>query len=565
MKLDIVIRNGMIVDGSGNPWYKADIGIDDGRIVEISRTSIEDGGKTIDAWGLAVSPGFIDLHTHSDRSVTTHNRCENYLQMGVTTMGGGQCGSSIFPITERMLEKMPKELASEVDWSTLAGWREHMEAKGVGANIAPYSGFGTLRRCTMGTEGEGGERYEPTETEMEEMKSYLEQTMREGAFGLSTGLRYSEQRNAFTDEVIKLARIVAKYGGMYIWHMRSESDRLIEACMELIEICEKAGVRGCYSHHKAMFPENWGKPSETMRLLDEARTKGLEIYCDQYPWKYARETNFGTWFREHLEAGEGEAKPVTLGKLVEAVRDPERWERIKRGAVQAYREEVEKNEERTRVLGERRVKVSAIWNPETFDYVVYSKTRPDLVGKNLRGVADAMGLEDFWEAARELYMADKGLTYVAGGGMREADMITILGHPATSVSTDASAHDLSKTPFEEMNQRLSPGHPRGWGTFPKVLQRYVREMGVLRLEDAVRKMTSLPAQFLDMKDRGVLRESCWADITIFDPERIECRATYAEPTLYPSGIYYVIVNGQVVVERGEHTGSLPGKILFHEA
>lgn len=563
MELDIVIQNGMIADGSGNPWFKADFGIKDGKIVEISRTKLEGNGKTINAEGLVVSPGFIDLHTHSDRSVVMHNRCENYLRMGVTTMGGGQCGSSIFPITERILERMPEEMASEVDWTTLAGWRKHMEAKGVGANLAPYVGFGSLRRCVMGVEGEGGERYEPTEAEMGEMKSHLDQAMREGAFGLSTGLRYSEQRNAFTEEVIELARVVAKYGGMYISHMRSESDRLIEACKELIEICEKANIRGCYSHHKAMFPENWGKPSETMRLLDEARARGLEIYCDQYPWEYARETNLGTWFRGQLDPEEKKTEPVTLEELVDAMRDPERWEMIKQGAVRAYDEEVEKNEERKRALGERRVAVSAIWNPETFDYVVYSKTRSDLVGKNLRGVAEAMGLEDFWEAARELYIADEGLIYVAAGGMREADMITILKYPTTSVSTDASALDLSKIPFSEMSQRLSPGHPRGWGTFPKVLQRYVREMGVLRLEDAVRKMTSLPAQFLDVKDRGAVRKGCWADITIFDLERIENRATYAEPTLYPLGIHYVIVNGQVVIEKGEHTGSLPGKILFH--
>jgi N-acyl-D-amino-acid deacylase len=570
MDFDIVIKNGRIIDGSGNPWFKANIGIKDGKIAKINRLPLNETAKTIDAEGLVVCPGFFDLHSHSDFSIMIHNKAESSLHMGLTTMGVGQCGSDSYTLIEEYKQMMKIGIASfarvpvedvEVDWSNLAEWREKLEKKGIGANLAPYVGFGNLRTCVMGVEGKGGERYTPTEDELEKMKSILDQQMRHGAFGLSTGLVYSEQRNASTEEIVELAKVVAKHGGIYISHMRGEDDTLIEACKELIAICEKAGVRGCFSHHKAMFPENWGKPCETMRLIDRARAKGIEIYCDQYCQPYAREANLGSWFISYL-MGEEMRAPPSVDELIKDMKNLEKWEEIKKKAIESYEKDVEKNEERKKVLGKHGIKVPAIWNPATFDYVVYSKTHPDFVGKNFTEVAEAMGIGDFWDAIRDLYIADDGNTYVAAGGMCEEDIITILKHPASSVSTDDWSMDW--VPPMRYPTGLLP-HPRGYGVYAKVLGRYVRDMKILRLEEAIRKMASLPAQFLDIKDRGMIREGYWADIVLFNPKTVKDLATFEKPATYPEGIPYVLVNGQIVISEGKHIGALPGKVLFHKA
>lgn len=570
MDFDVVIEKGSVVDGSGNPWFRANIGIKEGRIAEISRLPFKDTAETIDAKGLVVCPGFIDLHSHSDFSIMIHNRAESSLHTGLTTMGVGQCGSDAYTLTKESKSIVSRAIANfsrvpveqvEVDWLNLGEWRERLEVKGIGANIAPYVGFGNLRRCIMGVEGEGGERYEPTEVELDEMKGMLENQMGHGAFGMSTGLRYSEQRNAYTEEVIELAKVVAKYGGIYISHMRGEADVLIESCKELIEICEEAGIPGCYSHHKAMFPENWGKPSETMRLIDRARARDIEIYCDQYCQLYAREVNLGTWFMRHDMAENESKKPPSVDDLIEDLKDNEKWEELKKRAKESFTQDVEKNEERKRVLGERGVKVPNIWNPATFDFIVYSKTRPDLTGMNFTKAAEAMGIENFWDAIRELYIADDGNTYVAAGGMCEEDIITILKHPTSSVSTDDRSMDWAPS---LRSTGLLP-HPRGYGVYAKVLGRYVRDIKILGIEEAVRKMTSLPAQFLGLKYRGMIREGYWADIVLFDPETVEDRSTFEKPVTYPLGIPYVLVNGQVVISKGKHTGQLPGIILFPKA
>lgn len=345
--------------------------------------------------------------------------------------------------------------------------------------------------------------------------------------------------------------------------MRGEASTLIESCVELIKICEQADVHGCFSHHKAVWPENWGKLSETMRLIDRAREKGIEIYADQYCQLHAREANLGSWFgRNLLTVEENETATLpSVDELLESLKDPEKWKAIKEVAIKSYEQEVAKNEERKRVLGERGVKVPDLWNPAMFDYIVYSKTRPDLIDKNFSEVAEAMGYEDYWEAIRDLYIADDGNTYVAGGFMREEDIITILKHPATSVSTD----DWSLDQAPSMRYLGSLPHPRGYGVYPKLLGRYVRDLQILRLEEAIRKVTALSAQFLGLKDRGMLREGYWADIVLFNPENIEERATFEHPATYPAGIPFVLVNGEFVIKNGKYTGALPGKVLAYNS
>lgn len=564
MSYDIVISNGKILDGTGNPWFKAYIGVKDGRISKISRTCLKDAAKTIDAKGFAVSPGFIDIHTHSDRSVLLHNRCENSLHMGVTSMGGGNCGSTVYPITEKNRDnitsglkgrrwRLPEEMSVEVDWSTLTGWREHVENMGIGANLIPYVGFGTLRRSVMGVEGDGGERYYPTDDEREEMKTLCDQAMSEGCFGLSTGLFYSEQRNASTEEVIEIAKVVAKYGGMYISHLRAEESAFLQACHECIEICKKSGLRGSLTHFKIMFPENWGKIVEGLHIIDRARAMGIEVYCDAYPWLYCDGTHLGGIL----------GSTTSRKELLKELEDSKKWEETKKNIRSSYEKEIDVNNERKEMLSKKKITPSEVLDPETFYYIVSSKTRSDLEGKNFTELAKTMNIDDPLDAARELFIKDEGFTYTAGCCLNEEDYISVLKHPLSMVSTDSSTFDMTKYPFSEMSERLGWAHPRGWGSHPKILQKYVREMKLISIEKTIRKMTGLPAQFLDLKDRGLIKEGYWADITIFDPEKIENKASYAQPMSHPEGIPYVIVNGQIVIDESEHTGTLSGKVLLH--
>ena len=302
---DIILKNGKIIDGTGNPWFKANIAIKDGRIVAISRNDLGEAQRIIDTAGLTVTPGFCDLHTHSDQTILFNKFAKSSVHAGVTTEGVGQCGTGCYAFAEGYEDAIRMELVQfaqvppdqiNLDWRTVGEWRNSVEKQGLGINLVPYIPRGTLRASVMGPEGQGGERYEPIPEEMDKMKALVRESMQEGAFGLSTGLRYPWGRNSYTEEVVELVKVVAEFGGIYISHMRSESDTLIESTHELVQICEQAGVPGCISHHKAVFPENWGKVNETMRIIDRARARNLEIICDFYPWTHAAEGNLGGTF-----------------------------------------------------------------------------------------------------------------------------------------------------------------------------------------------------------------------------------------------------------------------------
>ncbi len=560
MGFDIVIRGGRIYDGTGNPWFRADIGISDGKIVRVSRTPLRDADRVIDATGLAVSPGFINLHSHSDVTILYHNNAENCLAMGLVTELTGNCGISVAPVTEKYRDAILREIRSlafcpieGIEWTTLGDWMKKVEEKGLGINIAPLIGHGTVRGCVMGKEGEGGERVVPTEEEMEEMKAMVEEAMKEGAFGMSTGLVYAPGRNALTDEIIELCKVVAKYGGVYTSHIRSEGDQLIEAVWEFIEICERAGVRGVISHHKASGRNNFGKVCETLRLVDRARRRGIEIIIDQYPWRIGGVTkSLGGRFKPEVK---------TRRELVEKLKDPEEWEKLKAAMMKRRERERALYEERRRRLEEK-----GGWAPRPYavragGVILYSKKHPEFEGKSFQEVADAMGVDDVWEALRALLIEDEGYTVAGNIPYSEEDIVTVMRHPVTTVSTDQYAMDNSKVSQSQLADNLSYPHPRGWGTYPKILGKYVRKEKVLTLEEAIRKMTSLPAQFLGLQDRGLIREGFWADIIVFDPEKVDNRATYGDPCRYPEGIPYVIVNGQLAVDEGEHTGVLAGRVL----
>jgi N-acyl-D-amino-acid deacylase len=559
---EILFRNARVVDGTGNPWFTADVAIADRKIAALDRHVPGTADRVIDASGLVVAPGFIDIHTHSDRTIISNKKASSSVMAGVTTEAGGNCGSAVYAYSDKYLESLQKRMDDvAVDWSDVRGYREKLGSQGIGINIAPFVGHGTIRTSIMGPEGSGGERILPSTTEMEQMKDLLEEAMLQGAFGLTTGLWYPPGRNALTDEIIALCRIVSKHGGCYMSHIRGEADVLIESVREFIETCEKAPVRGSISHHKAMGPQNWGKPSETIRLLETARSRGVEVMCDQYPWNYSSAANMGRWFisgRGRNPGIEGHYTPseMELKTFLKDLRNPELWKRIKKESQERYDVDFAKNEERRKAMERYHITPSEVVNPRSFEYITHSKTHPELIGKRFFEVADALGIDNYWEAIRKVLLDDEGHTFTGGGGMCDEDIITILRYTLCAISTDGSTRDNPSTV-------MRPAHPRNYGSFAKVLQRYVREERVLSLEDAVRKMTWLPASFLGLKKRGLLYPGNWADITVFNPDTIENKATFAQPDQYPTGIEYVLVNGEIAAEKGKRTDNLSGKALHH--
>ncbi|HUS78178.1 MAG TPA: D-aminoacylase [Patescibacteria group bacterium] len=566
MSFDVVIRNGRIIDGTGNPWYKADLGLEGGRIAKISRTPLEGSGRVIDVRGLVVSPGFINIHSHSDGTILTHNRAENCLAMGLVTECVGNCGTSAAPITEdvKKLINIEQEglswgVWSEVDWLTLGEWFDRIEHAGIGINIATLVGHSNLRRNAMGEEGKGGGRVVPTEDEMEEMRGMLDASMDDGAFGLSTGLSYPLGRNALTEELAQLAGVAAAHGGVYSSHMRNEGPNLIEATLEFIEICERSGARGSISHHKASGLYNFGKVHETLRLVDQARSREVDVIVDMYPWRIGGLTkSLGARFRGNLPEVPG---TNFRGELVRMLKDPEAWKKMKTQALANGEKAREATEDRRRRLEEE-----GGWSPSPSKrspsgVVLHSPSHPELEWKTLQQVGETLGGGDELEGIRALLIDDDGYTVSGNYPYSEEDMAAIVRYPWATFITDQRAVDNSKMTCQEASDALRMEHPRGWGTYPKVLESYVREERLISLEDAVRKITSLPATFLGLNDRGLVKEGFWADLVVFDPENVRNRATYGNPFQHPEGIPYVIVNGEVSVDEGRITGELAGRVL----
>jgi N-acyl-D-amino-acid deacylase len=567
---EILFKNGIIVDGTGNPWFKADLVVAKGRIAAINQKLTFKADRVVDATGLVIAPGFIDLHTHSDRTIMTNNKASSSIMAGVTTEAVGNCGSSAYGFSRDSPELHSRASRvwggmrdADFKWSTLAGYREKLAEKGIGVNIAPFVGHNTIRKSVMGPEGEGGEKITPSEAEMDAMTKFVEEAMNQAAFGITSGLRYTPGRNALAEEVIELCKIISEHGGVYMSHIRDSGRYLIEAVHEFIEICESADVRGCLSHNKAVQPQNWGKPCEVIRILENARSRGVDVICDMYPWNYSSAANLCRWFisgwgRNLGIEGHYQPSEICLETLLRDLRNPELWTRIKREAQERYDVEYANNETRLKMTDVYDIPPFEVINPRNFECITYSKTHPELVGKRFFEITETLGAEDHWEAIRSVLVDDDGHTFTGGGGICEEDIITILKFTACAISTDGSTRDVPSTV-------MKPAHPRNYGTFAKVLQHYVRETGVIPLEEAVRKMTSLPANFLGLHDRGILRLGMRADLTVFDHTTITNRATFAQPDRYPEGIEYVRVNGKMAAEKGERTNILSGQILHSQS
>ena len=566
MTLNVVIKNGYVIDGTGNTWYKADLGIKNEKIERISYKELVKGDQIIDASGLVVCPGFINPHSHSDGSILYHNNAENCLSMGVTTELTGQCGNSMAPIKESFrkstsatIKRRLCPLDEMVNWLTYKEWLDEINRRGIGINIAPLVGHGTLRGSVMGVEGEGGERIAPTGDELDEMKAMLRQAMSEGGFGLSTGLNYAPGRNALTSEIVELAKVASEYGGVYASHMRCEGNLLLEATREFIEICETAGVRGIISHHKASGSGNYGKASETIRMVDRARAKGVNVIIDLYPWRFGGTIkSLGTRF---LPTDPTKKAPSQREALLKQLKDDKLWGKLKASAIEQRDKEIEAYKIRHEGMLELGGWATEPYAMDTSGTILYSPSHPELERKSLDEVAKFYGVEDIWEAIRRILIDDDGKTVAGAEPYSEDDIKTILTYPWTTVSTDQYAFDTSKTQQSLAFDALGTQHPRGWGTYPKILGKYVREENILSIEEAVRKMTSLPATFLGLWNRGLVREGFFADLVVFDPKTIANKANYSNPQVPPEGIKFVFVNGEIAVSDGKLTGSLTGKTL----
>ena len=536
MEFDIVIKNGKVIDGTGNPWFKADIGITKGKIMKIGITEPSEKTKVIDAKGLIVCPGFIDIHSHADYTIPFDPMVVSTIHQGITTLVVGMCGASLAPVNPEKKELFDKEfsmaappgLEYDITWTSFSEYLDEMEKIGCSSNVAYNLGFGMIRLAAMGYEDR-----KPTKDEMQKMKDYIRDAMEAGAFGISTGLIYTPQAYAETDEVLELTKEVAKYNGLYFSHIRNEGNLVIEAIQEVIDIVEQSGCRGGQiAHHKVSGKANWGRSNETLKLIEETNQRGINITCDQYPYNRG-----ATSLMTLLPPWSHEGGPE---KLVERLKDPKEKEKIKKDLYDgANFESFVKN------IGWECVYISSL---ETEKWSKY-------MGKSLTEITKAEGKEDEFEVLCEILIDEEAKGGMTVESMGEEDIQRIMKGRYTMIGCDGAAIPLTGP--------LSYGkpHPRFYGTFPRVLGHFVREKKIMSLETAIRKITSFPAQTLGLADRGLIKKNMWADIVVFDQERIIDKATFTNPHQLSVGIEYVFVNGEIVIEKGEHQSNLPGKTL----
>jgi N-acyl-D-aspartate/D-glutamate deacylase len=528
---DLVIRNGTIIDGSGNPWFRGDVAVRGDRLAAVGRVPPGPARRELDATGLVVAPGFIDMHSHSDYLLLEDGHAQSKIRQGVTTEVLGE-GTSAGPYKGQLPPRTLHVGGRELRWSTLGGYFEALEKEGIAVNVASYVG---LDNVWQGVLGKSFER--PTPQQMEQMKALVEEAMRDGAFGLSTMLAMPPGSLTTTDDLVELCKVVARHGGLYSTHNRNEGTGVFEAVREAIAIGERAGVPVDVIHLKIADQKLWGRMNELVALIEDARKRGVNVQANVYP--YTRGNNnlasiIPPWAHEGGTA-----------KMLERLKDPGQRARMKKdireGLPGWYNHYTAVGGDWSRML----VSGRGTYEGLTMDRILATRA------KGREPPSDPLdGLFD-------LLLAEGGSVPTVYAHHTEKDMQLALMQPWCSIGSDGSALAV-----EGPLRRGNP-HPRNFGTFPRVLGVYVRELKVLRLEDAVRKMTSLNAAKLGILDRGLLRPGHFADLTLFDPARVIDRATYERPFQYGEGIEYVIVNGQLVLERGRHTGARPGRALRH--
>ena len=499
---DLVIRNARIVDGTGAPWFRGDIALRGDAIVQVASVIDPGGARAIDAAGRVVAPGFIDIHTHARRGIFEVPTADNYVRQGVTTLIEGPDGSSAVPLGPFMakLEELQKSV-----------------------NIGSFVGQGSVRSEVIGNADR-----KATPEEIVKMQALVEQGMRDGAFGLSTGLFYVPGSFTPTAEVIELAKTAARFGGMHKSHQREESVKVLDSVRETITIGEGGGLPTQVTHHKVIGKANWGRSTETLRLIDEARARGVDVTSDQYPYTASSTSVASALVPAWALEGGRQAQAARL-------KDPAIRAKIKAETVTMIRD--------ARGGGD----------PKNVQFASCGFD-PSLAGKTLADLTKSRGMEPTIENAADatLWLVEQGGCQGIFHAMSDEDVERILAHPTTMIGSDGEVPTFG---------RANP-HPRSYGTFARVLGMYVREKKTLTLEEAIRKMSSFPAARLKLTDRGVLRPGMKADIVIFDPATVRDTATFEKPHAYAEGFSHVLVNGQVVFENGAMTAARPGRVLY---
>jgi len=537
MVYDVLVKNSRLIDGAGNPWFKADVAIEGERIAKVGRLASAEAGRVIDASGHIVCPGFIDIHNHSDTTILIYPGCESMIMQGVTTLVLGQCGSSAAPIVDIDRQLGPIPAGVTPNWRSFDEYLRSIEKHGVSANIASLVGHSTVRRGVMGMEARLA-----TESELDDMKALVAESMEGGAFGISTGLGYTPGSWSDTNEIIELCKVVAKYGGYYATHIRWQGWKERLAVKEAIEIGKKAGIPVQISHMETHYPE-YGKEKWYLRMIEEARAEGHDITTDIPPYLWGA-TGLRTMIPEKYHEGGQE-------KMAKRLRDPQ----IRKQILNDVDEEV-------RIMPPRSLGADGEWDK----LVVTRSENKEFLGKTFAEIAKMRGQEP-WDMVFDL-LIQRGPQGLIGQYHFEDDIRILVKHHLSMIESDGSA----VAPYGPLGKGVSHPHPRCYGVFPMTFRKYVRgetrdempqELGakILTWEEAVRKMTSLPAQRLGLSDRGLVKAGMRADLAVFNPKTITDKATYVDPHQYAEGILYVLVNGQIVVDDGEHTGALPGKAL----
>jgi N-acyl-D-aspartate/D-glutamate deacylase len=527
-RYDLVIVNGSIVDGTGNPWYRADVGIRNGHIATIGAIGTIDrraAAAVVDAAGKIVAPGFIDLHTHSDVPLLVDGTAQSAVRQGVTLDVLGE-SASIAPLEGVVLDsfklQMKRRYNLDVDWTTVSGYFARLQRQGVSINVATSVAPQQVKRAVMGYDERPA-----SSAELAKMKTLVAQAMREGAVGLSTAYEGGGYDNP--EEIFAMAKVAAEYGGYYASHVGSEGYQLVEEVQKAITVAEVAGLPVHIYHLKIRGRKLWGQAGSALTLIEDARRRGLEITANQYPYT-AMQHPWGALFPEWAKNG-------PPGKIVQVLSDPANREKLKNDP--QFTQYVEEHG------GFEGIVASRFSNP---------KDKP-LEGKSIAAIAKLRGDRDPADTCFNLIVEEGGFVDGVHHNMSDDDVKTIMRLPWVAIASDGTA----LRPEGVLGDGLP--HPRSYGTNPRVLGKYVRDEHVLTLEDAVRKMTSLPAQILRLRDRGLLREGYWADLVVFDPVTIADRGTYERPAQYAAGVTHVLVNGVAVVRNGEHTGAKPGQIV----
>ncbi len=546
MVFDVVIRGGRVLDGTGAPWRIADLGIRRGKVARIGRLGRAKASRQIDASSMYVAPGFIDIHTHSDIGILVESTAECAIRQGVTTHVIGNCGDSPAPIGEAYREFAVRRFeyyaeAKEWTWSTYGEYLDFMERHGVGINIAGLVGHGSVRLAVMGFE----ERL-PTRDELRVMKAHVEEAMRAGAFGMSTGLVYPPGCFADTDEIVEIARIVARHGGFYASHIRGERETIVDAVRECIEIGELAGCPVQISHNNPKYG-GLGKSDEIQALWEAARTRGVDVLADN-----DAHTDFGPPLSHALPQWTQKLPPEELLTLLA---NPARRDAMK-----------------SEIKADKRPGAGyvGLLVHERFDriWLLRCPRDPTKEGLTIAGLAEQRGV-DTWTAFFDTIVEERDQAVGLFDYMDLEEIKRTLRHPLVMICSDGWV-----APKEERTSAIAPYQPCTYGEFPGILERFVRDEPVLRLEEAIHKMTGMPAARLGLTDRGLLREGFAADVVVFDLARVRDRATnmwpHAQPLVnypheYPEGIDWVLVNGSVAVDTGRPTGVLAGHVLRHRA